>query len=447
MRRFLPRRVLLAAAVLAAAVVAPRTVFGGVGAGNEYNHFVNPGFDFHIAAPRTWACDNCESAFDARPAAKGKHLAEEATLWRLEAPEATSWIDIAFISDFPAENEAELLTAIQARHPDVEWYGFDRGRFVGYTSTNAGDAANEATEYYLVDKRLVIKLSWKKDGDLPDRAREIDLIKYSIDRSSAPAKIKAIRTEKDGAYKVGDTACFDVEVDDLRSGYDAQSLEDFRIVGTPDHWNFKTVAWVGENNWFKVCYVVLSSFGADGLQVRGLRVSTGNSTLSCEQPKAADSRHAGPTDLLCASDDGESARVAPDVAPVDNPSPDQEGPAITALELDAEKMTLKITASDAAGLGMGEATGRLGTTPFYPDQLTAGVAVDIAASLGPGWNTIERLVVFDGNGLPTMLRAPKAAKRRAAHLEAYTYERVSWSGRVEPTSLPVLYFLKKGPAK
>src|SRR3954470_1886305 len=77
----------------------------GTGGGNEFNHFVNTAFDFHIGAPTTWQCSGCDA-----PVTVTHGISD--TTWKFASPEGTTWITIDFIANFPARNEVELKAEI-----------------------------------------------------------------------------------------------------------------------------------------------------------------------------------------------------------------------------------------------------------------------------------------------------------------------------------------------
>lgn len=435
------RKIIRSLAALAACFVAGQGL-GGVGAGNEWKHFVNDGFDFHVASPSTWQCQGCE------PEAR-KLTEETAESWRLSSPARTTWFGATFLSDFPAECEERcdlnLLAEIRRRHPNVEWRPFKRGgddSFIGFTSSPLGDDANEAMEYYLVDKRQALRLEWQKDeGDAP-RARELDNVKRTIDRVSRSPEVISIRTERDGAYRVGETACLLIEVDDLRAAFNARSLTNLTLQGVPEHASFKTIEWVGAKNWFRACFVVTTGFGEKGLEVLNLDIEgEDDRSVHCYRKDPA------APELYCPSggyqrEDRPGKTVMPAVGPVTGAVMDQAGPEIRGLLLDRERLTLTVDAVDPSGVGIGEIRqGDLSVVAF-PDQLANGRPVSIAHLTHNGWNLVERLVIYDANGYPTLLRIPESPALRRGGPEYY--EVVPWKGEPYLSNLPVLNFLKAG---
>jgi hypothetical protein len=404
---------------------------GGTGLGNEFEHYVNRAFDFHVAVPPDWACDGCSAG----EREKRRSPAEET--WGIAAPEGTTWLRSSFLSDFPAASEAELKAVIESEHPDVEWHGFDRGGFVGFTSSPQGDAARGALEYYLIDKRQALRLEWSKDPALPSRAVELDYVKRSIDRASAPPAVTAVTSEREAGatYAVGEVACLLVEVDDLRAAFDAQSLGAIEIQGAPAHWSFKDVVWVPEKSWFRVCWKVSSAFGADGLLVRQLSIedSDAGRSVACE----ADTDD--PVLLSCRRYPSESAaprveRVRQRVAKIDNAAPDVAGPDFGAVAADVATGTLILTATDASGIAAGEVYLNGTRIAVYADDLARTGRVDVKAAIRGGWNTVSKIILYDANGLPTLLEAPK---------EGTTYTVRPWKGAPRPSSIPVVSFLKE----
>jgi len=424
--------------------------FGGTGAGNEFFHFVNPAFDFHVASPKTWPCQGCGKPEQLTTRTTG----EPATVWLLTAPEKTTWLKISFINDFPAATAADLLKEITSQHPGVAWTEFNRGAFVGYTSSVLGDGANAATEYYLVARRQVIRIEWQKDAAFPNRAVQLDQVKSSIDRASRPPRIKSIRTEKQTPYKVGDTACYQIEVDDLKNGFKSTSLAELKIEGVLDHWSYKSIDWVADQSWFRVCFRVTSAFGPAGLRIKSLMIQEddGDRAIACTAAaKTPDvlSCASSPVDL--SSPQVESIRPA--VASVDNPMPDREGPQIRGLAFDATNQTLTIDAEDPSGVFLAEIRGGPNgadekTVIAYADQLASSGAVSLAALTDLGWNTITGIVIYDKNGLPTLLRIKKSRDGRMnSATRSNTYEVVPWGGAPTPSDIPVISFLQTGRAK
>lgn len=422
-----------AALLLAGAFALARPAGAGTGAGNEFSHHFNQAFDFHVASPKDWPCSGC----DAEVAAK--RLAEEENTWLLAAPEVSTWMKISFIADFPAESEAELKKEITARHEGVEWHAFERGSFVGFSTSPAGTDANAALEYYLVAKRQVIRLEWQKDGARPDRALQLDAVKDSVERVSEPPRINSIHTEKDAAYEVGETACHLVEVDDLRNAFNAGSLKTFEIDGVPAHWSFKRIEWLAEKGAFRVCHKVSAAFGPSDLNVKSVTIEDDDGrTVDCRRDSRKETLA-----LECFRWPQESSNqqprqvLMPRVAAVKNPAPDQEGPKVRAVTFDPEAQTVSITADDQNGVYVGELLKGEERVVAYPDQLRAGRPISIATLVRAGWNTLDAIVLYDGNGIPTLLRKQGGGKNGVER-----YELVPWHGAPQPTDIPVVSFLK-----
>ena len=126
---------------------------------------------------------------------------------------------------------------------------------------------------------------------------------------------------------------------------------------------------------------------------------------------------------------------------------------ILGLELDRERMTLKIDATDASGFGVAEVKQDDQSVIVYPDQLANGIAVPLDNLVHQGWNTVDQIIVYDANGLPTMLRLKDDKLMRSKHsaskarLDVETYEIVPWQGAPRTSNFPLLNFLKSGGAK
>ena len=402
--------------------------YGGTGAGNEYKHIVNQDFDFHVAIPPQWSCAGCDDP----ELEQGSRETEQ--VWRLAAPENTTWLAAGFIAGFPAESMPELLSEIQRRHPDIDWIQIDRGDFIGYTSARQGGGANQALEYYLVDKHQVIRIEWQKDGAYPQRARQLDNIKGSIDRASSPLRVLQIRTERQVPYQVGEQACLFIEVDDLRAEFTDDSLKIVEVDGAPKHWSFKSIKWIGENNWFKVCYRVTTAFGAEGLTVNQLDIASGDQSLSCEKEAGR---------LECPDDQGGYYAVPTHIAPVINPAPDREGPVFTDLTYNASTQTVSVSAHDPSGLAVGRIA-FIDSQPLYPDELSGQKPINVRNILRGGWNTIKQVIVYDGNGFGTILQVPEGADRnkRRGTVSTDYYELIKADGKRSMSTIPIVTFLQ-----
>lgn len=419
-------------------LVTAGAVEAGTGAGNEFKHHRNAAFDFHVASPKDWPCTGgCDAATPV------PERGQDDEAWLIEAPERTTWLRITFLSDFPAENEAELLREIERRYPDDRWQRFGRGSFLGFTNSPQGDRANAATEYYLVAKRQVIRISWQKDGAMPQRALELNTVKQSIDRVSEPPRINFIRSERSGAgavYKPGDSACLLIEVDDLRSAWTDQSVRTLALKGVPEHWSFKSIDWVAASNWFKVCYRVNASMVGDALMPTELLIEDDDGRgLSCRPPEGGSNSDG----LECRSHQDTYRApprqvLKPEVALVENPSPDREGPRVQALRFDAEKLTLAIDASDKSGVYLAEVQLNDGRQVIYTDELKAATPVSLAPLVYRGWNTLDQIVLYDVNGTPSLYR-----RKRTQRVDEF-YEYVPWQGTPSPSDIPVVSFLHGG---
>lgn len=406
----------------------------GTGAGNEYEHVVNSAFDFHVAVPPDWLCAGCDSG---EVRSQGSETEET---WRLEAPERSTWLSAGFITGFPAESVAELKAKIEERHPGMNWSEIDRGGFLGFTSSAHGDNANSAMDYYLVGKHLVIRIEWQKEGSLPQRARQLDNVKSSINRVSTPPRILDIRSERTQPHQVGEEACLLVEVDDLKSAFEDSALSVLEIFGTPEHASFKTIRWIGASNWFRACFTVNSTFGADGLRVRKLVLRATDRDLVCEALEQDTSK------IECKqgySDEMPATVVPVHVAAIDNPTPDRAGPDILALDFDPQGLTLSIEAKDPSGLGVGRIETDHGIQMIFPDQVRNRLPISLGHIVGRGWNTVRSIVIFDANGMATMLRDPRRSTKRVqkASESDDTYEIANSNGTTVPSSLPVISFL------
>ncbi len=445
--------------LLAASLMMATKGEGGVGAGNEWKHFTNDAFDFHVAGPNDWACNGCGETSTPLPKSRPALGDETAETWTMMAPGGTTWLKITFIADFPADCQegcdAKLLPVIEARHPNVIWQPFNRGdgAFMGYSSSAQGDDANQALEYYLVDKRQVIRLEWQKDAADEAGARQLDVVKKTIDRVSRSPEVKDIRTERSEPYQVGDTACYFVEVDDLRAAFTAASLTGLSLKGVPDHFSFKTIEWVGDKNWFKACFPLTTSFGADGLEVLSVDIEgDGDRQVHCYRDDPAQPVLKCPAEGAFRTTGPDVRLLTPHVATVEHPVADSDGPVIHGLDLDREHLTLHIDATDQSAFGLAEIRQGDVTVVAFPDELAAGHATALASLVHSGWNLIEQIIVYDANGLPTMLRIPEpphaARGKRRAKLkpgrDVEYYEMVPWRGAAYMSTIPVLNFLKAG---
>lgn len=158
-----------------------------------------------------------------------------------------------------------------------------------------------------------------------------------------------------------------------------------------------------------------------------------------------------PNQLQCRSFT-ESYVVPQSISAVANPNPDFQGPNIQSIDYDSENRSLAIHASDQSGLYIAQIFAGERSVIVYADSLNKGESVSLASAFSPGWNTIDRIVVFDVNGAPTLLRvkdsllgpykAKPKSKKRAAVKEQETYELVTSDGHTSDTSIPVISHLE-----
>jgi hypothetical protein len=439
----------------AAALASPPVHARGTGGGNEFFTHVNPAFDFRVESPDDWTCDGCDAPVQHRGGA-----GESQQSWAmapLAQPDPTG-IRVTFIDDFPAKTLADLEAALYAQDQNTKkWYPIgqdDRGGFVGFSSAPLGEDDSSATEYYLVAENRAIRIVWSKDsmGGHVESAQKLDHVKSSINRVSEPPRIRWIKTDRDGPVKIGDTACLLIGASDVRGKLDVPNLRAIDIEGTLPHWSFKKIAWEADPGQFRVCYAVSSTFGPNGLRVQhlSLEIPEDGRGIDCDAETAAD-----PTLLTCTSlilYDGKNVQstLKQTVAPVANPSADFSGPEVRAVTVDAARLTLTIDAVAKSGLASAEifsADPDGKSCVIYGDELGAGSKASIASMVHEGWNTIDHLVIYDANGVPTLLRRPQASakhRRTRGDGDSVTYEAVSWAGDVTKTTVPVQTFLKHG---
>lgn len=418
---------------------------GGTGAGNEFKHFINQEFDFHVAMPEDWVCNNCIQL-----QASGT-ISESEILWNISAPEGSTWLKVRFISGFPATTEAELHNEISRRHQGVLWNSIQRsdGAFVGYSNSHLGDSANAALEYYLVRTNMVVSIEWQKNASFPERSLQLDLIKASIDRVSAPIRIKSIKTETGNVVRPGDIACWLIEVDDLRSSFSDDSIGSFEIKGTVRHFSFKSIQWVADKNWFRICQKVSFVSGEDGLTVDHISITDGFREVSCETSEydAKISLNKNKTsDVLSCHGFVDSGQPPPPylinqtVANVAVGNRNEMGPVISDISFDAVNRKLTIDAHDENGLYMASIHTANRSIIVYPDQLLNQSEIDLSQMSSPGWNQVTRIIIYDREGLATILDAPQS-------IDTFTKSRVfyevrDWSGQRTVSNIPVVAWLQ-----
>lgn len=415
----------------------------GTSGGDGFSHFVNQPFDFHIATPPDWLCENCGSTV-LQPSGS-----ESSLEWVIHPPETKTRLSVTFISNFPADSEDELKATIQQRTGISDWYNISRGDdvsgsgIVGWSNSPLRDA-NGAIEYYLIDKKLVIRLEWQKDSSSSQRAMQLDAVKNSIDRASAPPRIKSINFEGAAVVKPGDTSCLRIEVDDLRRKFTIRSLKTLEIAAVLKHWSFKDISWIGDEATFKACYKVSNAFPSDGMRIEMLMIEDDDANdLRCER----DSSDA--TKLRC-SVFGKTHVLTPIVPTVDNPQPDRDGPDIRDVSFDDATMSLKIDAVDPSGIHAaqvylktsysGDYFNSKPSLVFASEEFEHGDALSIASLATAGWNTIDAIVVYDRNGFATMLRLPRAKSHATA--DTTNFELLKWNAAPVPTTIRAISFLK-----
>ncbi len=418
---------------------------GGTGAGNEFKHLINQEFDFHVGMPDDWVCNDC---MQVEASGAGS---ESEILWNMGAPEGSTWLKARFISGFPATTEAELHDEISRRHQGTVWHSIQRadGAFIGYSNSPLGDAANAALEYYLVKSNMVVSIEWLKNPAFPERALQLDLIKASIDRVSAPIKIKGIKTETGGVVRPGDTVCWQIEVDDLRSGFSGDSIRSFDIKGAVKHFSFKSIQWIADKNWFRICQKVSSVSGEDGLTVDQVSITDGFREVSCRIPdyKAKITTDKNKTsDLLSCSGFVDSGHAPPPyfisqrVAKVAVATRNEMGPIVSNISFDAVSKKLLIDAQDENGLYMASIHTAKGSILVYPDQLLNRSEVDLSQLSFPGWNHVVRIIIYDREGLATILDAPQSLD--SSLKTRVFYEVRDWNGQRNLSNIPVVAWLQ-----
>jgi hypothetical protein len=414
-------------------------LFVGTIGGDGFKHFTNTTFDFHVAEPSSWECEGCKVQ-------ELRQSSEQTTLeWHLHPKSGSTHLDTTFISGFPAQTADELLAAIAAQtHTDPkDWFPFHRGdgegrELAGFSNKEAPDAANDAVEYYWVDRQLVIRLDWQKDTTDTQSALELDAVKSSIDRASAPPRVTGVRSEGAMVVKPGDKACILVGVDDLLGTFKDTEPSTVELFGMPEHWSFKTVAWSAADSAYRICVTVTSSFGANGLNLKSFSLdSDDGGSIWCSTPTSAGSQS---LQLRCSRGIGSPETIEQQVARVDNPAIDEDGPQISSVSYDAASGSLRIEAADPSGVFGGEifmgknASGDDLSVVIYPDQIQNGEGVPIDSLVVNGWNKVDRILLYDKVGNVSMLRVPKGG--------GLNYELVSYKGQVSASPIGIVNFFK-----
>lgn len=416
---------------------------GGLGVGSSFVHRENRAFDFHIAYPKYWQFSN-------------DRISESVTSWELTnlgtAPAGSeSSIAIIFSSAFQVADAEELLAVIKSEeNSDIEWTRLTQP-FVGWTSGDLVSGGNwtHSIEYYLSEKNLVIRLESivRPEGS---GAQDVINIVSSIERASAPPRITAVETEGQRVYRVGEEACFKIEVDDLKSSFDSQGLDAVEFRGQKPYWRFRRTRWVPEKNWFEVCVDILPSFKHDGLVLDLFSMRNNRGQVAFCQRLRDDSK------LLCDNLDGTDPHDVPVTFPrVANPKPDLFGPEVHDVSFDENRLEIIVDASDPSGILGGRVITGVTVADFetlsarsmswflFPEHLVSRKPLSVATKLYRGWITIKSILVFDRNGTPTVLRQPNGKCQNLPGADPHYYESVQETGECQRTTIPVITFINK----
>ena len=419
---------------------------GGTSGGNGFFTKSNASFDFGLQLPIAWHCDGCDSHELTRTSGD--------QAWTLTVPGKSTWMKVAFIKDEKYTSVEALRSDITVRFGSI-WASIDRGGFVGFTSApnDEGTHANDATEYYLVIEGRVIRIEWHKSKEEPNEALELDAIKRSINRVSAPPQILYMRSESNKPYQVGDQACILIGVKDLRGDLDIDNLSDFTFAGQLPHWQRNvTIEWDDQRSQYRVCTKVTATFGPDGLH--GSFVIRHDSAIDDSGESVSESTVgcvANAGQLTCISPGNAFGKVSSQqipigVVPVDNPNPHLEGPQVLGVKVDPIKLTLQLDVESPEGIYLAIVSDGDKAQVIFPDELGGEKSASIQQMTHAGWNTIDSIKVFDRNGVPTVLRMPSSASLPTvdSHL---LYELVPWKGQARPTQIPIVNFRKGGGSR
>lgn len=418
-------------AIAGASLLFAAIAEGGTRGGNPIG-FQNAAYDFHVATPEDWQCDG--------GCIKAPQSLSSDDVWTFKAPESDNSLAATFYTDFDASNLDELHLKLGAG----DWYPLN-GDFQGFSNARDRDGATNATEYYLVAARKVIRIDWKKDSGDQVRAYELDRVRRSIRRASSPPEVKQIRMlDERSTFKPGERACLGIWTSDIRSAFVLKSLKSVNFTGENAQWAFKEISWDAAAERYTVCVNVTTAFGVDGLAIQALSIEDdADRSIGCSRDKTKKTfscwRHSGQTHILTAS-------VPESFAAVDNAVPDREGPAVHSISCDSSTSTLTINANDPAGVMMAEVYSGENSMIIYPDQIDGPKPISLAAISNHGWNTINLIVIYDKLGNATILRekAINSMQLGAAKDDGAFYEEVPLSGATTSTTLRICNYLFGG---
>jgi hypothetical protein len=406
-------------------------MFSGVaGAGTSVGNFrrlFQKEFDFEVRHPDTWVLTTVS----------GTSSEGTAETWELTnspavpEPETQSKIEFAFLREFPAKNQNELLQEIQRRHPKLVWNAVKNPDFTGFRSMpiEAPRATLVNMEYYLTEAKKAVRIDIHRNA-AKNGAAESEVILSTIRKPSLPMFVESVTYDKN-SYQVGDRACIFVKVDALKANGEPSLT--LGLTGELKHWLFRDRKFDEESGTFKICQTLTRAMPSQGLFIETLNINNGTSPVSCHRQSER---------LLCKAAKLERLSNSIQEPVFKNESVDSEGPQVLRFVATADQKGFVVDVSDPAGVAFAQIDFQeSGSTTkkqmiLFEDELKDPQHVyEVPKSvLAPGFNLVRQVTLFDKVGNVTMLSASDASQK--------VYKLVYAKKNSEPSRIPYVSIRK-----
>lgn len=400
------------------------------GAGTSVGNFkrlFESEFDFEVRYPDSWTLQAVAN------------LKSEETVdnWlvinspTVSDPAKQSHIQFAFVKDFPAKNQDELLKEIKTRHPGLEWQAVNNPDFVGFQSTPTAVAQGslQNMEYYLADIGKVVRIDITRNAE-KNGAAESDLILSTIRKPSIPISIDSVSYSQ-AVYKPGDRACITLHVDALKAA--EQPTVTLTLKGELKQWIYRDQKFNAEAGTFEVCQTMTRAMPTTALFIEQAMIENGLSTIVCNRPKDR---------LVCKTPRAEKVSNPIQEPIFKNDSPDMAGPQVARFTATADQKGFTLDVHDESGVAFAQVDFQDNSFStqrqmiLFEDDLKDPQHVYAVPTriLAPGFNLIRRLTLFDKIGNVTLLYANDATQKN--------YQSIFNQRKSELSSIPYVSVVK-----
>lgn len=387
--------------------------FAGTGVGN-FSYISEKEFDFRIGYDsQNWSLEGRE---EQRVSQKMWTISNSK---KVTDSQNVSLLNISFIDSIQVKNDNELLQEIKKLHPEYQWKKLTNPDFsIGYVSNQIwlNQQRTRSFEYYFSRENVVIQIEVYRDKTM-NGSTDIDLILSTIRRPSSSVSLESIQPAATNAVQVGETACYQIKVDQVGHQFQDESVSRFEVKGVLPHWSFKAITWNKEKSLFDVCFKISSRFDQDGLLIQELFISPiEGSNLTCTHDSTDNKGNAS---MKCrSSNSNDVQKINYLYQKVVNNKPTVTAPVIQSIQIGSQSNSLRLRTTSSAPLAVGKVVidgnyiTRGNTFLIYPDQMPGNEFEFVLDKkrLPSGFSKIQSISLTDQVGNSVELRSTGASE-------------------------------------